>query len=128
MLEAITSKISGTYFQGKLATKALKELYEGAELKLVPEPENEYDSNAVQVILDNEVEQICLGYVSKEHSTLVSNIIKSGINLVAYYHGKSIIKIEEGINIEYLDDYDVSFIEEIMSGDDYTGNIYGDLD
>jgi len=48
--------------------KVISDISEGDELNLVPEPTNQYDSNAVKILLGD----VMLGYVPKTFSAQVS--------------------------------------------------------
>ena len=59
----------------------LDELSDGIELQMIPEPTNQYDATAVQIIF-NSIEQngdVMLGYVPGKLSAKVTNFIKHAI-------------------------------------------------
>jgi hypothetical protein len=60
-------------------TKVL-ELEVGQEVKLVPEPTNKYDTNAVKIIVAGELgETFHLGYIPKEFSAQVAEAMRDTI-------------------------------------------------
>lgn len=73
-------------------------------VELIPEPENEYDSNAVRC----EIEGVKVGYVKKGSCSHVKNVMKSphfkGIMIDKLYYGK-VKKI-------YSDDDDKEYVEK----------------
>lgn len=61
--------------------QCLNDITEGDTLKLVPEPANKFDPNAVAIYFDNGAKQSMLGYVPKRFSSEVSAMIEVGQNL-----------------------------------------------
>lgn len=45
-----------------------------SKVELIPEPENEYDSNAVKVVVDD----VHIGYIKKGSCSRVKNLLSSG--------------------------------------------------
>lgn len=73
--------IVGARFRGAEAVQYCKDLVPGdaEDLKLVPEPENAYDENAVAVYYHpHHHEPIQLGYIPKELAAKISPILQSG--------------------------------------------------
>ena len=63
-----------TYYDGPVTFNELKI---GTALKLVPDPENKYDDDAVMVYFN----QHKLGYVPRDNNKHISAILKSGVDL-----------------------------------------------
>lgn len=66
--------VAGIMYRPKKIIKVASKLYRGASLHLECEPDNQYDKNAVKVLYDGEM----IGYVEKEMSEQVSEIINTG--------------------------------------------------
>jgi len=56
------------------ANEVIHELKQGEKLKLVPEPENKFDPNAVKIMKD----ETMLGYVPKKYSSETSAMLEIG--------------------------------------------------
>jgi len=77
-MQAKNIHIAGINFQ-RGAKEILEGLAEGSELELKPEPENHYDSNAVQVLSGG----VLVGYVPRDWSEKVAGQIQSGLAVAA---------------------------------------------
>lgn len=60
------------------AKECIDKLTIGTELNMIPEPDNKYDSNAVMLIFDSEIETYMLGYVPAKISGQVSAFLETG--------------------------------------------------
>lgn len=82
--------------EGKEGVTIYEYLFTNAPAELVPEPDNEFDSNAVRV----DVNGLCVGYIKKGACSRVKNLLKN----------KEIISIEAkffgGKSKYFLDDRD----------------------
>lgn len=76
MIEVMTA-LMGVNFRGKPAIERVKELTIGERLTLAAEPDNAYDSNAVQVWTEDE-EPMFIGYMSKECNAETSEHLQNG--------------------------------------------------
>ena len=70
MLNTITMKVVGVSFEGRQTP--ISELTINNALYLKPEPDNRYDSNAIQVFDENDNR---LGYIPKQFAKLLKNKI-----------------------------------------------------
>lgn len=70
-------KVAGTSFRQKAVAAAKC----GDPCDLIPQPDNQYDSNAILVVLvrTNHV----LGYIPREHNAIFGEAIAAGFKLVA---------------------------------------------
>lgn len=68
----ISCRVVGIYYRGEKALDALRYADDDEFVTLIAEPENEYDSNAVKVILDD----VHIGYIPREKSFDVSQALK----------------------------------------------------
>ena len=59
----------------------LSDISQGDGLKLVPEPLNKFDPNAVQIHFDNGKKSAFLGFVPKKFSSEVSGWLEIGMEL-----------------------------------------------
>ena len=59
----------------------LNDVTEGDNLVLIPEPENKFDPNAVQIHFDNGGVSAFVGFVPKKFSSEVSGLIEIGKKL-----------------------------------------------
>ena len=66
--------VVGMHFRGQEAKDAAANLPVGTELRLVREPENKYDYNALQVFLEDQF----LGYVEASQAAWISPHIDAG--------------------------------------------------
>ena len=66
--------VVGMHFRGQEAKDAAANLPIGTELKLVREPDNKYDYNALQVFLEDQF----LGYVEASQAAWISPHIDAG--------------------------------------------------
>ena len=64
----------GMHFRGAAAVQAAAALSEGDTLDLRREPDNAYDSNAIQVYL----EDLHLGYVERDQAAWIAPLIDDG--------------------------------------------------
>ena len=97
------TKLTGTYFQGPTAVQLVKVLETGEYLELEREPNNEFDSNCIKVILDG----LCLGYVAKGDNSNLAEEMDKGKNFVAIYEGNKNLKIVEDDTTEIDIDFDL---------------------
>ena len=67
-----------TYYDGVLAFNQLKI---GQEVKLVAEPNNKFDKNAVAIFIDNNM----LGYIPRSCNREVSKVLNAGYNIFSAY-------------------------------------------
>jgi hypothetical protein len=81
----ITAPIRGNHFRPASAKTVYNELEWDEELSLEPEPENQYDENAIKVLARGEH----VGYVGKEFAAELS-----GANLISgKYEGSGMMEI-----------------------------------
>lgn len=76
--------IAGVQFRPKDdIAKAMKEIKVETNLRMLPEPDNKYDPNAVMITLPVEElqEEFFLGYVPKKYSSEVAGLLEAGIEL-----------------------------------------------
>lgn len=59
----------------------LNDITEGDNLMLIPEPENNFDPNAVQIHFDNSAKAAFIGFVPAKFSSEVSALLEIGKNL-----------------------------------------------
>ena len=79
MQEIIKTKLVGSTFKTE-APSIIKKLRQGNNLRLVPEPDNAFDSNAIKIMT---IEDEHIGYVQKELAAQLSEGIKAGIHYYA---------------------------------------------
>jgi len=99
----LSTKIVGTYYKGSEAMGLLNSMAKGAKVILEKEENNEYDKHAVQVShIDEHYNLTCIGYVPKEVSKKVSELIDSEVITEVIYKGNKNISIygEEESSIE----------------------------
>lgn len=70
--KTMTCRVAGVYYRGDKARKALKLAEDDEFVSLCPEPDNEFDSSAVKVLLDD----VHIGYIPSERSFAVSSALK----------------------------------------------------
>ena len=77
--------IAGVQFRPKNEiAEASKRLKQGAQLSLIPEPENKFDPNAIKIIYKDYTEdmqssaELFLGYVPKKFSSEVAGMLSIG--------------------------------------------------
>ena len=102
--------IAGVQFRTQAEQKTLASLTEGEVLTLVPEPDNQYDSNAVKIMKGD----AHLGYVPRRFSSEVSAALEVGATLTCAvitinpgaksYERCEVEILEEAEIIEGLDD------------------------
>lgn len=79
--------IAGVQFRPSDEIRKVKELIKNKDyLKLVPEPSNKFDPNAIKIEYDLKTDKgivsIHLGYVPKKFSSEVAGLLEHGIELV----------------------------------------------
>lgn len=78
-------KSSHTFFIAGVQHHQYKSVFgditEGNNLMLIPEPDNKFDPNAVQIFFDNFDKQAMLGFVPKKFSSEVSAMLEVGKRL-----------------------------------------------
>lgn len=75
-----TFMVAGTTFRPKKEVLTVANaLFEGKDLDvyLEAEPDNQYDPNAVKVIIDN----YFIGYVPRQHATYIAMLLRNGRKL-----------------------------------------------
>ena len=85
----VTFNIAGVQFRPQDEIReAANELKVGDQLKLVPEPTNKFDPNAVKIIVEQQFldravncDRAFLGYVPKKFSSEVSGMLDIGIEI-----------------------------------------------
>lgn len=76
-----------------------------SNVELIREPNNEYDSNAIAVILDG----FKVGYISSNDNIQVGSILKNIKNISADINGGDFKKIDkDGDLIKILNDYNIT--------------------
>lgn len=83
----VTFRVAGTSFRQE-ALKKLVEVGFKNKIKLVREPDNEYDANAIKIfVISSEDETLFVGYVPKEIAAQVVGCKKGVIKKVTIYGG-----------------------------------------
>lgn len=70
-------RINGTYYRTLEEIERANKLQKGEPLYLVPEPNNEYDNNAIKVLTKDNVH---IGYIPKELCRLFNDILEGKIS------------------------------------------------
>ena len=73
--------IAGVQFRPTGVKEEIKKLLKHQNLILEPEPENEFDPNAIKIISINEEGKAFLGYVPKKFSAEILAALEVGIDL-----------------------------------------------
>ncbi|WP_304067076.1 HIRAN domain-containing protein [Pedobacter glucosidilyticus] len=93
--------------------KAQKLIKDGDELKLLREPENIYDSFAIQV----NSQEYRLGYIAAYENIILANMMDSGVNIKAYVSQKDLQRYpHESLAIEV-------FTELIIPNEKFIDNL-----
>ena len=104
----IYTKVRGTTFGDRQDTLRKLALFESKNvgLRLIRQPENPYDHNAIVVVASIQgVEERDVGYISKEISTWLSPIMDQGGGVVAFFSEVTGVKREEGflgMNLRFI--------------------------
>ena len=85
--------IKGTYYRTFEDIERANKLQKGETLYLVPEPNNEYDKNAIKVLTEDNVH---IGYIPKELCRLFNDILEGKISEIY------VIDINFGIDAPYI--------------------------
>jgi hypothetical protein len=89
----INTKIAGVYYLDDDTKGFLKELKKDSVLNLIPEPDNQFDVNAIRVTaLGEELEDIHLGYVPKViNESVLAEMNKNSKLRVIFKGGQNIL-------------------------------------
>jgi hypothetical protein len=82
MIQILASPIVGNNFRDAEARYRYNKLADGEELRLIREPENPYDSNAIQVHTED---GIFLGFIPKARNTSLAKQLDAGLKVTAHW-------------------------------------------
>lgn len=74
MTRQVITKVNGVTFEGR--QENLKQVHEGDDAKIVPEPTNEYDSNALAVYIATGGGVLHCGYIPRDLSIIIAPLLE----------------------------------------------------
>ena len=97
-------KISGIHFLPRETKLFISNLKKGHPLKFTPDPDNEYDNNAIKIVaLNEDAEEVFIGFVPKEHNVELLKKINCKKKMIATYAEKQKFNlVEEGEQVTLL--------------------------
>jgi hypothetical protein len=107
----INCRIAGVYYLDDDTKQFLKELKKDSLLNLIPEPDNQFDANAIRVTaLGEELEDIHLGYVPKViNESILAEMTKNPKLRVVFKGGQNIL-----ISTEDYEKFDLADLANLL--------------
>lgn len=90
-------RIAGNSFRDVAGQLAMQALERGDNLTLQPEPDNQYDPNAIKVLTEAGV---CIGYVPKYKNVEVGDLINDSEEVITLYTGDGWMEIADKAEAE----------------------------
>lgn len=125
-METFTSTIAGSNFRPAEAKAALDNCVVGDTLQLVRDPSNEYDMNAIKLVLEDDGQEHFVGFVARKDNQRIAELMDAGAEFEAAIteldeSGKRnhIITISEvAVDDEVEDEFESEDEDETTSSDD----------